>query len=107
MGALEAIQADAGAKEQRQDDAIATLTPLAREYVLSKQALTRAIAALGATDLERIEKAIQVLDSKVTPAREFGAAKEQLQAYVRGARTPDRIAEVTRAFKTAGIPIPE
>lgn len=104
-GAIQAIQADAGAKELRQDEVIATLTPLAPEQLLDKQALTKAIGSLGEADLERIRTAIRMLDPKVTPADNLNAAKDQLQGYVRGARTPARIAEVTKAFKNAGIPL--
>ena len=107
VGAIQAIQADAGTKEQRQDDVIARLTPLTVEQVASKQALTRAIGGLGDADLEKIRLAMQKLDAKAAPAETLDAAKQQLQGYVRGARTPDRIAEVTRAFKAAGITILE
>lgn len=105
VGAIQAIQADAGAKEQQKDEVIATLTPLTIEQVVSKQALTKAIGNLGASDLDKIKKAIQVLDPKVTPADDLNAAKEQLQGYVRGARTPARIGEVTKAFKSANIAV--
>lgn len=106
-GAIQAIQADAGAKEQRQDEIIATLTPLTPEQVVDKQTLTRAIGSLGEADLDKVKKAIKALDSTVTPADTLNDAKNQLQSYVRGARTPARIAEVTKAFKDAGIPLSE
>lgn len=104
-GAIQAIQADAAVKEQRQDQIIATLTPVTAENVASKQALTKAIGALGAADLPKIQKAIQILDPKVTPPTDPNAAKAQLQSYVRGARTPARINEVAKAFEGANIPV--
>jgi hypothetical protein len=70
---------------------------------VAKQTLTKTIGSLGETDMEKIRKAIQMLDPKVTPADNLNAAKEQLQGYIRGAKTPTRIAEVTRVFKKAGI----
>lgn len=104
-GAIQAIQADAAEKEQRQDQIIATLTPLSVEQVADKAALTRAIAPLGAADLPKIQKAIQILDPKTTPPSDLDQAKGQLQSYVRGARTPSRIVEVANAFKSASIPV--
>jgi hypothetical protein len=104
-GAIQAIQADAAVKEQRQDQIIATLTPVTVENVATKQALTKAIGALGAADLAKIQKAIQILDPQVTPPAGFDGAKNQLQSYVRGARTPGRISEVAKAFEDANIPV--
>jgi hypothetical protein len=104
-GAIQAIQADAAEKEQRQDQIIATLVPLSTEQVASKTALTKAIGTLGAADLPKIQKAIQVLDPKVTPPADLDGATKQLQSYVRGARTPARISEVANAFKSANISV--
>jgi len=102
-GAIQGIQVDSAAKAQRQDDIIATLTPLTAEHVANKQALTKAIATLGAQDLQKIKQAITTLDRTVTPSDDLNTAKEQLQSYVRGARTPTRIEEVSKAFKEANI----
>jgi hypothetical protein len=102
-GAIEAIEADAGAKEQRQDQILATLSPVSAEDVATKASLTRAIGALEPSDMEKIRAALKLLDSTVAPADTFTAAQTQLQAYVRGARTPSRITEVAQAFKDAGI----
>jgi hypothetical protein len=80
-----------------------TLTVL--EEVVSKQALTIALAALVASDLEKAKKTIQLLDANIIPADNIDVAKQQLQSYVRGARTPERLTAVTKAFKDAGIPL--
>jgi hypothetical protein len=104
-GAIQAIQADAAEKEQRQDQIIATLTPLSIEQVADKAALTQALGTLGAADLPKIQKAIQILDPKITPPSDLERAKNQLQSYIRGARTPSRISEVANAFKSANIPV--
>ena len=104
-GAIQGIQVDAAEKEQRQDDIIAKLTPLTVEQVADKAALTRAIGALEPADLPKIQNAIKSLDSKVTPAADLEGAKNQLQGYVRGARTPARISEVADAFKSADITV--
>lgn len=106
-GAIQAIQMEAAVKERQHDDVIATLTPLTIKDVVSKQALTTAIGALSQADLDKAKKAVQALDPKVTPADTLDAVKQQLQGYVRGARTPELIAKVTRAFRDAGIPLPE
>lgn len=106
-GAIQAIQAEAGAKERNQDNIIATLQPVSRENVIQKQALTQAIGNLNESDLDKVKKALRSLDPSVKLADNIAAAKEQLQGYVRGARTPARIAEVAKAFKDAGIPINE
>jgi hypothetical protein len=108
VGAIQAIQADAGVKEQKQDEVIATLTPLTIEVIASKEALTKAIKALTPStpsDLDKIKAAIKNLDNKVIPADDPDKALEQLQSYVRGARTSSRIAEVAKAFKAAGISV--
>jgi hypothetical protein len=73
--------------------------------VTSKQPITTAIGALGQSDLGKIQEAIKKLDPKVTAADSLKSAKEQLQGYVREARTPKRIAEITKVFKELGIPL--
>jgi hypothetical protein len=106
-GAIQAIQAEAGAMEKRQDEIIARLVPLTRAQIDAKAVLTKAIGLLKESDLGKIRAAIKILDPQVTPAASFKDALAQLQGYVRGARTPDRIAVVTLAFKQAGIFLPE
>jgi len=107
IGAIQAIQADAGVKEQKQNEVIATLTPLTIKDVVSKQALTTAIGALSQADLEKAKKAVQAHDPNVVPANNLDDVKKQLQSYVQGARTPELIAKTTRIFREAGIPLPE
>jgi hypothetical protein len=106
-GAIDAIQADAGAKERRQDEIIATLSPLSRETVVMKQNLTRAIGALTSADVDKAKRAIGALDPAAIPAGDIAGLKEQLQTLVRAARTSEQIAAVAVAFKSAGILIPE
>ncbi len=106
-GAIKAIQAEAGATEKRQDDIIATLQPVTRETVVQKQTLTKAIGKLNANDLDKVKNVLKALDPNVVPADDIESARNQLQGYIRGARTAARIAEVAKAFKDAGIPIEE
>jgi hypothetical protein len=112
-GAIQGIQVDAAAKEQQQDAIIATLTPITKEGVIKKQTLTESINALGEKDLPKITNAIKALSvnkTKIIPLYDkdekldpFNAAKNQLQGYVRGAKSELQIDEVTRAFRDAGI----
>jgi hypothetical protein len=104
-GAIQAIQADAGVKERQQDEILARLAPVSIEDVTTKQSLTRAIGGLSAADLPKIQAVVRALDPSATPATTIDAARSQLQAYVRAARTPARIADVARAFRDAGIPL--
>lgn len=105
IGALQAIQGDAGAKEQRQDQIIARLVPVSETDIVTKQALTRAIGRLSAADLPKIRQAVQALDPRAAAGTTLAEGQEQLQGYVRGARTPASIAEVAKAFTDAGIPV--
>jgi hypothetical protein len=104
-GALQAIQADAATKEQRQDQIIARLQPLSEVDIVTKASLTHAIGRLQATDLPKVQRAIKNLDPNVTPATEIEGAKAQLQGYVRGARTPEEIDKVKAAFTSAGVTV--
>ena len=106
-GAIQAIQAEAGAKEQRQDDAIATIQPLPPDVKKTKEALTRAIGDLREGDIERIRTVVRMLAPNLEPATTLDAAKNQLQGLVRGARTVERVADVERAYRSAGIHLPE
>ena len=110
-GSLQSMAVDAGQKaataQKRQDDIIASLQPLTKEIHDQKQALTEANGKLGDSDIEKAKKALTLLDPTVKPADNIAAIKEQLQGYIRGARTPARIAEVAKAFKDAGITIEE
>ena len=105
MGAVMAIQADSGAKEKEADQEIKKLVPLTQGQIEDKKTLTKAIGTLSESDLDKVKKAIRAIDPKATPADSLGGAKEQLQEYVREARTPARIAELTKAFKEVGIPL--
>jgi hypothetical protein len=103
-GAIQGIQVEAAGMEQKQDKIIASLTPLPQGQIDTKKRLTEAIGRLtNQTDMGKIKKAIEILDPSVTPPEDLEKAKIVLQAYVRGARTSARIAEVTSAFEQSGI----
>ncbi|MBW2741289.1 MAG: hypothetical protein JRE64_21155 [Deltaproteobacteria bacterium] len=67
-GAIQAIQVEAGAQEKWQDDIIAILQPITKERVVQKQTLTKAIGKLNERDLDKVKKALTVLDLLVQPA---------------------------------------
>jgi hypothetical protein len=73
--------------------------------ILTKRTLTTAIGGLTDGDLGKAQRAVQALDPSAPPAVRLDDAKAQLQSYVRGARTSTRIAEVAKAFASAGIPL--
>ena len=104
-GAIQAIQADAAAKEQRLDQVIARLQPLSEPDIVTKASLTHAIGRLQPGDLAKAQQAIRNLDPNVTPAGDLPAVRAQLQRFVRDARTPEDIVRVKTAFTTAGIAV--
>lgn len=104
IGAINAIQADAGAKERAQDEVIARLTPVSVADVATKRGLTAVIGRLQAGDLSKIQAAIKAIDPDATPATTLAGAKDQLQDQVRGARSPAEITRVARGFTSAGLP---
>jgi len=59
---------EAGAQEKWQDDIIAILQPITKERVVQKQTLTKAIGKLNERDLDKVKKALTVLDLLVQPA---------------------------------------
>jgi hypothetical protein len=62
FGAIQAIQTEAGAKEQREQQRIEILQPVTRAQVADKQKLTVAIGKLQEADLPKAQKAAVLLD---------------------------------------------
>jgi hypothetical protein len=97
LGAIQAIQADAGAKEQKE---IAKLPRVDDKDIDLKKALTYSVQNL--TDLDGAKKVLAKFNP-VTVPQDVKEAKDMLQPIVRSARTPEAVAKLTLAFKEAGI----
>jgi hypothetical protein len=106
IGAINAIQADAGAKERDKDAIIATLSPVTIRDVQDKTKLTRSVTAL--TDAAKGRAVLEALGMPATEAAalDLDRVKLELRGRVRSARTSDQIAAVTKAFSDAGILLP-
>ena len=102
-GAINAIQADAGAKEVQQDRELTRIRPVTRALVVTKQSMTDAIAALKPADRPKVEAVLQSL--RRTPAATFEEMVQQLSDAVFAAVSPAQITEVADAFAAAGIPV--
>jgi hypothetical protein len=106
-GALIGIAETAGAAAKKADEEIKKLTPLPKEKIEQKRALTKAIGTLkeaNKADLEKIHKAIRMLKPEITPDASFDKAIQQLQDCVdEKASTSQGIEDVTKVFKDVGI----
>ncbi|MBM4040033.1 MAG: hypothetical protein FJ290_16130 [Planctomycetes bacterium] len=111
LGALQAIQVDAGAKQAKHDEEIRKIVLLpkaTKEMQRGKERLTDAIKALkDPGDLEKVRTALRILHPKQDPPGVFQQALTLLQGDVREARLPEEIQRVEKAFRDAGITIPE
>ena len=103
FGAIQAIQTEAGAKEQREQQRIETLQPVTKEMVATTGQLTDAIGKLQEGDLPKAVKAVVLLNPTGSTPATLQAAKDELQHQVRNARTPELLAKVQKAFTDAGI----
>jgi hypothetical protein len=105
-GAIQAIQSDAGVKEQKQDEQIkvAKLVPMTEGDIDLKVSLTQAIGKLQPQDLDKVKNALSLLDAdSAAPPADIEEAKSQLQRHVRNAKDPERIKELDAVFKKSGI----
>lgn len=101
IGAIQAIQADAGAKEREKDEIIATLSPLSMQDVVDKKKLSESVGALA--DVAKGKLALTALKVETRDLDTLDKVKQALQARVRNAREAADIAKVTKAFREAGI----
>ena len=104
IGAIQAIQTDAGAKERDQDMAIKVIkrgkaTPKQRNHLM---ACTQAIGKLTEADLTKAQTVLTSLDPQGTLPTNIKDAKSKLQDYVFYAEGED-IEKVYNAFKNAKI----
>src|ERR1043166_3592052 len=103
LGAIQAIQSDAGEKERSAQKKIVTLSALSDSDVVIKLSLTKAIGALSEEDFSKVKAALKVLAPTQEATATFEAGKEALQDHVRQATTPKEIERVGKIFKDAGI----
>jgi hypothetical protein len=101
IGAINAIQADAGAKERDKDAIIATLSPVTMKDVENTVKLTQSIGALK--DVAPGKAALATLGVDTAGVDTLDGVKAELQRQIRSARTTEKIARVTKAFRDAGI----
>ncbi|HZZ42739.1 MAG TPA: hypothetical protein VFE58_07360 [Tepidisphaeraceae bacterium] len=110
LGAVQAIEADAGKKETDQNAALEDIR-LSPAYEATTEQLRRqltvAIGKLAAADLAKAQTAVAALASVPTvfptPPADIDAAKLQLQAKVRNARKKSDADAIAQAFTAAGI----
>lgn len=103
IGAIQAIQADAGISEQKADEKIEILSQITEKDITTKGSLTDAIRNLKAEDFDKVKNALKLLAPLKEPPADFESAKSQLQSHVRNARTPEAIQKVNEIFKKAQI----
>lgn len=103
LGALQAIQADAGAKERERDQKIRTLGPVTEADIKSTTALTLAIGKLTEADVDKGKKALTLLAVDTSDLKTLRDVKLRLQTEVQEAPDSTRRQVLTQAFKDAGI----
>ncbi len=103
LGAINAIQADAGAKKAAADTEIALLKDLTPEDITGKQSLTRAVGALNDARKAAAITLLRSLGDALADDADLRTVKVKLQGKVRTARTPEQIADLAMKFKAANL----
>jgi hypothetical protein len=103
LGAIQAIQVDAGVKDQQAQSEIVKLSRITKQDVATKQSLTDALGRLAEADLPKVHAALQAFDPKANLPASFADALDALQDRIREARSPEQIAKAAAILKTAKI----
>jgi hypothetical protein len=99
MGAINAIQRDAGAKNAKATDNIALLKDLAQDDIDRKGAMTKAIGSLTDADLNNAQATLTELNAGAGNLAKIDDLKLALQREVRQRRAPDTIRSAYDIFK--------
>ena len=103
LGAINAIQVDAGEKKVLAEKEIALLKELTPDDVASKRALTAAVGTVNDAKKAQAITLLRTLGNVVPDDEPVVGVKARLQTLVRSAKSPAEIADLTEKFRTAGL----